>query len=145
MNILILFCKMYKNAYQNGKNVQLLNVQDKESIKKWSLTGNLKKAYDRSVKGYVYVADSNSKLMLPKDSRKADLHLIQPYLLLQVKILDKKQFHVEIGFSDAQKSKKRLIFYGATAYAYTKDNISRQPLHARIPSAMLLEGVWLNL
>jgi hypothetical protein len=54
----------------------LLSVQDKETLKNWGLIGNLKKAYDRSVKGYVFVSDANSKLQIPKDSRKQDLHLI---------------------------------------------------------------------
>jgi hypothetical protein len=120
-------------------------VQEKDTIKNWGLVGNLKKAYDRSVKGYVFVSDANSKLQLPKDTRKTDLHLLQPYLLLQVKILNKKQFHFEVAFTDTLGSKKRLIFYGAIPFAYTKDNIARQPLHARIPSNMILEGVWLNL
>jgi hypothetical protein len=71
--------------------------------------------------------------------------LLQPFLALQVKVLDKKQFHVEVTFSDQDKHKKRLIFYSGAAYAYSKDNISRQPMHARIPSGIILEGVWLNL
>ena len=62
-----------------------------------------------------------------------------------MKVLDKKQFHVEVTFSDQDRQKKRIVFYGSTQYAYSKDNISRQAMHARIPSAMILEGVWLNL
>lgn len=53
---------MFKQAYQNGKYFQLLSIQDKETIKNWGLIGNLKKAYDRTVKGYIFVSDSNSKL-----------------------------------------------------------------------------------
>ena len=53
---------MYKQAYQNGKNVQLLSVQEKEMIKSWGIVGNLKKAYDKTVKGFVFVTDANSKL-----------------------------------------------------------------------------------
>jgi hypothetical protein len=120
-------------------------VQDKDSIKNWGLVGNLKKAYDRSVKGYILVSDNNSKMMMPKDNRKQDLCLLQPYLLLQCKILNKKQFHMEIAFSDQTGNKKRLVFYGSTPYAYSRDNIAKQPMHARIPSNMILEGVWLNL
>ena len=63
---------------------------DKETINKWHISGSIKKAYDRSVKGYVYMTDINSKLQIPKDTRKQELYLIQPYLLLQVKVLDKK-------------------------------------------------------
>jgi len=51
-------------------------VQDKDSIKNWGLVGNLKKAYDRSVKGYILVSDNNSKMMMPKDNRKQDLCLL---------------------------------------------------------------------
>ena len=154
---------MFKNAYQYGNNVSLLNIQgkssikpipsltptvpdlDKETIKRWLVSGSIKKAYDRSVKGYVYITDMSSKLQLPKDPRKQELFLLQPFLCLQVKVLDKKQFHVEVTFSDNDRSKKRLIFYSGAQYAYSKDNVSRQPMHARIPSAMVLEGVWLNL
>jgi Protein of unknown function (DUF667) len=93
----------------------------------------------------VLVSDNNSKLMMPKDNRKTDLYLLQPYLLLQCKILNKKQFHMEIGFTDTTGNKKRLVFYGSIPYAYTRDNIARSPMHARIPSNMVLEGVWLNL
>ena len=35
---------------------------EKELIKKWMVSGSIKKAYDRSVKGYVYITDMNSKL-----------------------------------------------------------------------------------
>ena len=35
---------------------------EKETIKKWMVSGSIKKAYDRSVKGYVYITDANSKL-----------------------------------------------------------------------------------
>ena len=136
---------MFKNAYQYGNTVSLLNIQDKETIKKWLVSGSIKKAYDRTVKGYVYMTDMSSKLQLPKDSRKSELYLLQPYLCLQVKVLSKQQFHVEVTFSDQDKQKKRLIFYSGSQYAYSKDNISRQPMHARIPSGMILEGVWLNL
>lgn len=60
-------------------------------------------------------------------------------------MLNKVQFHVEVTFSDYDKQKKRLIFYGGAQYAFSKDNIQRQLLHARIPAGMILEGVWLNL
>ena len=71
--------------------------------------------------------------------------MTHPFLCLQVKVLHKAQFHVEVTFSDYDKQKKRLIFYGGSQYAYSKDNIQRQHMHCRIPSGMILEGVWLNL
>ena len=55
---------------------------EKETIKKWMVSGSIKKAYDRSVKGYVYITDQNSKLQLPQDTRRQELYLIQPFLNL---------------------------------------------------------------
>jgi len=97
------------------------------------------------VKGYVFVSDANSKLQMPKEARKTDLYLMHPYILLQIKILNKAQFHFEVAITDTNGRKKRLIWYGATPYAYTKSNLTKQPMYTRIPSNMVLEGVWLNL
>ena len=93
----------------------------------------------------MYITDLSSKLQLPKDNRRTELYLLQPFLNMQVKVLNKKEFHVEVTFSDQDKQKKRLTFFSGQQYAYSKDNITRTPMHARIPSAMILEGVWLNL
>lgn len=59
--------------------------------------------------------------------------------------MNKAQFHVEVTFSDHERQKKRLIFYSGAQYTYAKDNIQKSHIHARIPSGMILEGVWLNL
>ena len=67
----------------------LMLLPDKETIKKWLVSGSIKKAYDRTVKGYVYMTDISSKLQLPKDPRKQELYLLQPYLVVQVKVLNK--------------------------------------------------------
>lgn len=123
-----------------------MNVQDKDSIKNWAVaSGNLKKAYDKTVKGYVLICDGQTKLQIPKESRKAELYLLQTNLLFQIKVLDKKSFNLEVVFTDTEKNKRRITFYGSNHYQYSKDNIVRSPLAARIPTSMILEGVWLNL
>ena len=66
---------MYKNHYQYGKSVDLLDIHDKEALKTWQTVGSLKKAYDKSVKGYVWITDQNSKWTHPKD-RKQTLGLV---------------------------------------------------------------------
>ena len=136
---------MYSNQFQYGKHVSLLNISEKESIDKWHTQGLLRRAYDKSVKGYVFVTDAGSRLKQPSDSKKQDLGLVQPYLLLQCKVLDKQSFHFEVAFSDAEKQRRRLIFYSSQFYTYSKDNIHRMPLHARIPCGMIMEGMWMNL
>jgi hypothetical protein len=109
---------MYKNKYQYGKHLSLLDVQDKESIHKWGVTGgNLKKAYDKTVKGYVYITDVNMKLSLP--GKPQDLFLIQTYLTIQCKVLSKQSFNVEVSFTDSESIKRRLFFSGATDYTYS--------------------------
>lgn len=72
---------MFKNQYQYGKHVQLLSVAEKDQIQKWAVTGSsLKKAYDKSVKSYVFVTDAKMKLSMPA-SRSQDLFLLQTNLL----------------------------------------------------------------
>ena len=136
---------MYNNQYQYGKHVNLLAIQDKETIDNWATPSNLKKAYDKSAKGYVYVTTSQQKWKHPKDERKDELALVQPYLVLQCKVLDRKTFHFEVVFTDMERKRRRLIFYSAQFYQYSKDNIHRMPLHARVPCGMVMEGMWMNL
>ena len=105
----------------------------------------MKKAYDKTVKGYTYILDQNSKWTAPRDPRKESLGITQPYVIIRCKVLDKKSFHFEVAFSDELKKRRRLIFYGAQFYSYEKDNIHRMQLHARVPSAYIMEGLWMNL
>ena len=136
---------MFKSSYQDGKSFNLLSITEKDSLKNWTIQGgNLKKAFDKSCKGYVYITNDQSKLMIPGTKAK-ELWLTQTTLLFQMKILDKRSFSLEITFTDTQKVKRRLMFSGATHFCYSKQNIAKAPLNARIPCSMLLEGVWLNL
>jgi hypothetical protein len=65
---------MFKNAYQYGKVVPLLNIQskiklsmviltslDKESLSGWSFSGPVKKAYDKTCKGFILLFESSTK------------------------------------------------------------------------------------
>lgn len=83
--------------------------------------------------------------MLASSNRTQDLYLIQTNLVLQIKILEKKSFSLEIAFTDTDKVKRRIYFSGATVFNYSKNNIAKAPLNTRVPTSMLLEGVWLNL
>jgi type IV secretory pathway VirB9-like protein len=114
---------MFANQYAYGKTCCLLSVTEKESINAWQRTGSLKKAYDKSVKGYVYILDAQARWTAP-GTRKA-LGLVQPCIVLQLKVMDKKTFHFEVTCTDTTRKKRRLIFYGAQYYLYSKDNIHR--------------------
>lgn len=47
---------MYNNKFQYGKTVDLLSINEKDSINNWSTPTNLKRAYDKTCKGFVYVS-----------------------------------------------------------------------------------------
>ena len=87
---------MYNNQFQYGKAVSLLSITEKDQINGWLTPKNLKKAYDKSCKGYVYISPNQGKWKHPIDDRKQELGLIQKYVLLQCKVLDTKGFHFEV-------------------------------------------------
>lgn len=70
---------------------------------------------------------------------------MQPYVVLQAKILNKLNFHFEVLLSDANRNRRRIVFYGAQPYNYEKDNIYRESFHARVPCGYIVEGIWMNL
>jgi hypothetical protein len=71
----------------------------------------VKKAYDKTCKGFIMLFEHNTKAQLPADPRnQEDLHLVQPYLLLQIMVTEKKVFHLEITVTDQHRTKRRLLF-----------------------------------
>jgi hypothetical protein len=84
----------------------------------WSFSGQVKKAYDKTCKGFILLFEHATKAQLPADPRNAeDLHLVQPYLLMQIMVTDKKVFHLEITVTDNHKTKRRLFFNAGQAYS----------------------------
>jgi hypothetical protein len=56
---------------------------DKDSLSGWSFSGQVKKAYDKTCKGFILLFEHATKAQLPGDPRNAeDLHLVQPYLMM---------------------------------------------------------------
>lgn len=52
--------------------------------------------------------------------------MLQPYLMLQLMVTEKKVFHLEITVSDAHKTKRRLFLNAGQSYSPVKDNIAKQ-------------------
>ena len=126
--------------------IYLTHAIDKDSLAGWSFSGPVKKAYDKTCKGFILLFEHSTKAMIPVDPRNSeDLHLVQPYLMMQIMITDKKVFHLEITVTDQHKIKRRLFFNAGQSYSPAKDNISKQQLHARIPFDIVRDGVWMNL
>jgi hypothetical protein len=85
---------------------------------------SLKKAFDKNIKGYVFVSEPTTKLSIPGGIRTGqELFLLQTNLLFQIKIMSKNSFTLEIVFTDQDMMKRRLYFSGASEYVYSKDNI----------------------
>jgi Protein of unknown function (DUF667) len=106
----------------------------------------VKKAYDKSCKGFILLFEHSTKAQIPADPRnQEELHLLQPYLLLQLMVTEKKVFHLELTVTDTHKTKRRLFLNAGQSYHPHKDNIAKQQLHARIPCDLIRENIWLNL
>jgi hypothetical protein len=81
--------------------LHFLTSLDKESLAGWSFSGPVKKAYDKTCKGFILLFEHSTKAQIPVDPRHSeDLHLVQPYLMMQIMIVDKKVFHLEITVTD---------------------------------------------
>ena len=48
---------------------------------------------------------------------------MQHFINMQVRVTKKKEFYVEVIFTDMESQKKRIMFHSGRQYAYTEDNI----------------------
>lgn len=60
---------MHKPEYKYGKCQTLFDIKEKVQMKNWEMPGNVKKAYDKSLKGYVCIMEENSKMSTPRNPR----------------------------------------------------------------------------
>ena len=63
--------------------------------------------YDKSVRGYVFSCN-NGRMQLPRDEHKSML-LHQHVLVLQIMLVPDRAFSLELGFTDAGNTRRRLI------------------------------------
>jgi hypothetical protein len=128
---------MFQNAFQSGASVEVLYSCDKSPG--WSINKSNWKFYDKAVKGYVILVDSNNtKLQIP-GSDKQTLALVQPFLVLQIFILPAQPFTLEIATTDISNTKRRIVFSSAS-----KD-MTVNPMHARVPNSAFVRGTWANI
>ena len=102
---------------------------------------NLWQTFAKEAKSYVYDIDGGptTKIQFPKDDKKT-LHLMQRYLVFQIKFPVGAAFALEITLTDTGRSKRRLHF--STAFRELQSN----PLHCRIPfPGYLPRDCWLNI
>ncbi|GMH32437.1 hypothetical protein BSKO_00271 [Bryopsis sp. KO-2023] len=96
--------------------------------------------YDRSVKGYIYTCSRGPacKLQLPRDGL-GPMHLFQPYICLQVLLVENQTFSLELRVNCTDGTRRRLLF--STCFAGVKTTA----LHCQIPLSGLNTNTWTNL
>ncbi|KAJ9519118.1 hypothetical protein QJQ45_007672 [Haematococcus lacustris] len=103
---------VYANEYQGGPFVEVLGTQGTNPLSNWRVSGpqkGLQKAYDKVVRSSVFTSSSGMRLQAPKDD-KASLGLVQPYLLLQISLMQEggmgtsSSSHVSSGSSHGNSS-----------------------------------------
>ncbi|XP_064632404.1 protein CFAP20DC-like [Lineus longissimus] len=134
---------MFKNEYQGGPYFEIFSVHGKDPVANWRLTGGagVRKAYDKEVKSFVYSLEGSvatTKMQLPKDSKQA-LTLIQRYLVFQLHVPQGQDFSLDVGLTDLQNNKRRLVF------STSHKEVSLTPLHAKIPLTIMRRATWVNL
>lgn len=127
---------MFLNSYQSGPFVEILNPSEKSPI--WSISKPQIKKFDKDCKSYaIFLETTNCKLQIPSTDK--PLALTQSYLLLQIYIHPGHPFSLELGVSDSQCTKRRLLFSSAS-----KEMIIH-PLHVRASNFSFPRSTWTNL
>lgn len=125
---------MFRESYQSGKAVEILNPKDKN----FKHGKSMQPLYDQTAKSYVFSLETHmSKISLPSNENEK-LGLVQPYLILQLFVPGSHNFSFELKITDRSGSKRRLLFTTAT-----KDLVIN-PLNCRIPTE-IQKNTWINL
>ena len=105
---------MFQHSFQTGICLEILSTQGNiyrkfttignNPLKNTKTVGNVQKLFDKSVRGYVFVLDSNgsNKIQIPKDDKQS-LALSHNFLVLQLMIPIGKSFSIELQVSDSSK------------------------------------------
>jgi hypothetical protein len=131
---------MLAHAWHGGPFVEVFSAHGSKSDGAFKKTGAVKKAFDKTAKGYVLELEGGRdvKMQLPAGD-KDSLGLLQHYLVLQVFVPPGKGFGIELAILDQSKTRRRI-----NLSCNTKD-LQATPLHVRAPLVLVRRGVWLNL
>jgi len=135
---------MFRNEYQGGTFLEVLNVQGKDLTSKCKMLGSSindgSREFDKSIKSYVLLLEGEStrtKVIIPKDTKQG-LCILQSLLVLQLWVPAGLSFSVEVTISDSSNQKRRILL--STSY---KD-ISVTSFHVKIPLTTIKRELWLN-
>ncbi|KAH9082827.1 hypothetical protein LEN26_021123 [Aphanomyces euteiches] len=125
--------------FQGGGSVELLGAGGKDPAAQWKLTGKVRREYDKLSKVYLFTMEGSAlatKMSLPKTSK--PLGLTQRYLVFQICIPPAKAISVEVGVTDTQGARRRIVISSAFRGAVVHQ------LHAQIPLLSVTRETWLN-
>ncbi|ETW06947.1 hypothetical protein H310_03057 [Aphanomyces invadans] len=126
--------------FQGGDSVELLAAGGKNPAAPWKLTGKVRREYDKLSKVFLFTMEGSAlatKMALPKDSTKS-LGLTQRYLVLQTAIPAAAAISVEVGVTDANGTRRRIVMSSAFRGAVVHQ------LHAQVPLQQVTRDTWLN-
>ena len=134
---------MFGQTYQGGSSVEVFSPVGRDPTARWRLSSqkHIRKKYDKEVKGFIYDigGSTQAKMALPRDDR-GTLGLVQPFLVLQLKLPLTRAFSFEICIRGVKSSRPSRILM-STSF---KD-ASVTSLHMQLPLKIVRRGVWTNL
>jgi len=135
---------MFSTVYQNGEyGIEIFAPSGNEPFKmcKLSNENNIKKVYDRSIKGYMAALEKESSstfLQIPRSS-KSSLGITQPLLVFQIQLHPEKSFTLELILIDSDRQKRR--FHLSTNFK----EVDANNLHVCIPWTQPDRDQWTNV
>lgn len=135
---------MYSTTYHNGEyGIELFSPSGNDPFKPCKLNNehNIKKLYDRSIKGYMVAIEKESattSIQFPKSS-KGSLMITQPVLVLQLQLHPERSFSLEIIVVDTDQQRRR--FHLSTNFKEVDVN----SLHVCIPWTQPDREQWTNV
>nr|CCA17498.1 predicted protein putative [Albugo laibachii Nc14] len=133
---------MSNSFFQGSDHIELLSAQGRTSAEKWKCKGRVIKSFDKRIKSNAFHLDGNSdtNMQYPKDTKLGATAVMQRFLLFQILVPFTRSLCIEIGYSDFQKNRRRLIISSAFR------DFVQNPLHAQIPLGRKIpRDTWMNL
>lgn len=128
--------------FQGSDHIELLSAQGRTSAENWKCKGRVIKSFDKRIKSNAFHLEGNSDthIQFPKDTKFGTAVFMQRFLLFQILVPYTRSLCIEIGFSDFQRNRRRLIVSSAFR------DFVHNPLHAQIPlSSKVPRDTWMNL
>jgi hypothetical protein len=135
---------MFSHAFQGGGlGVEIFSSSGKDPAKLWKCTRNVHRVYDRTVKGFVFLLEKgmSTEMCIPPEGAagREGLGLVQPVLVLQLRLSPGKHVSLEIIVLDSKGARRRMHL------SSTFREFDCNDLHIQIPLCFEKEERWANL